>query len=220
MDSAVIVARSCDHARVSPPSLVNSLVPGGLHDGGRVLSQEAADEVGGHEVLLVKVREAHLGADGGDGVPVGPLRLALQGCSCLWLTWTCTHDCVFDCVCRNVVCRFILHPYESRRRRNNPLLPNSRGGQTRPETSGSSRAFRRGKPWLSKWQCPETVRKSSGRRTVCGRFPDIEVRKSSAWRTGSGRLPDLEGPGRSPGREIRDSKLGHAQPNNSILGRW
>jgi len=51
-------------------------------------------------------------------------------------------------------------------------------------------------------QCPETVRKSSGRWTVSGRFPDIEVRKSSTWRTGSGRLPDLRRAGRSPGREI------------------
>ena len=40
------------------------------------------------------------------------------------------------------------------------------------------------------------------RRTVSGRFPDIEVRKSSAWRTGSGRLPDLGRPGRSPVWEI------------------
>ena len=61
-----------------------------------------------------------------------------------------------------------------------------------------------------KWQCPEIVRKSSGRRTVCGRFPDIEVRKSSAWRTGSGRLPDLGGPRRSPGREIRDFVIGYS----------
>jgi hypothetical protein len=55
-----------------------------------------------------------------------------------------------------------------------------------------------------KWQCPESVRKSSSRRTTSGRFPDIEVRKSSAWWTGSGRLPDLGGPGKSPGREIAD----------------
>ena len=67
-----------------------------------------------------------------------------------------------------------------------PLVPLHTHPPTPPPAKRASLRQLRGEV-----QCPETVRKPSGRWTVCGRFPDIEVRKSSAWWTQCGRFADL-----------------------------